>query len=135
MEEWKDVKGFEGLYQVSNEGRVKSLGGNRYKVIRFLKGYIQITGYRVFTLWKNGKYKLLTGHRLVAKTFIPNPENKPCVDHINTIRTDNRVENLRWCTVKENNSNINTRKNMSLAQINSNKKNPRDAFGRFKKKI
>lgn len=134
MEEWKDIQGYEGLYQVSNEGNVKSLGGKRYKVTRILDGYVQSTGYRVFNLWKDGKPKLLTVHRLVAEAFIPNPENKPCIDHINTIRTDNRVENLRWVTHRENNSNPITRNNMSLGRINSIYKPSRDEFGRFKKK-
>lgn len=99
MEEWKDIEGYEGLYQVSNEGRVKNN-----------KGYI-LTGsnnnktkYIHVTLFKNKTKNTQNIHILVAKAFIPNPENKPCVDHINGCRTDNRVENLRWLTYKENNS-------------------------------
>ena len=132
-EEWRAIQGFEGLYEVSNYGRVKSLGGNRYKVVRILNGNVNTQGYRVFNLWKNGKPTLLSGHRLVAKAFIPNPQSKPLVDHINTVRTDNRVENLRWCTIKENNTNVNTIKKMSIGQKNSIYKRSRDVFGRFVK--
>lgn len=112
MEEWRDVKGYEGLYQVSNEGRVKSLeryvGGNGrngcLKLIKskILKQSLHPFGYWQVSLHKDGVQKTEKIHQLVAKAFIPNPENKPHIDHINTIRTDNRVENLRWCTVKEN---------------------------------
>lgn len=135
MEIWKDIKGYEGLYQVSSEGRVKSLGGgDRYKVTRLLNGYVGNNGYRVVTMWKNGSSKLKTIHRLVAETFIDNPENKPQVDHMNTIRTDNRICNLRWVTYKENSNNETTKLHMSDAQKISCKKNERDNLGRFRKK-
>lgn len=131
MEEWRDIKGYEGIYQVSNEGRVKSLGGERYKIIRILKGYVGRNGYRVVNLWKDGVPKLLTVHRLVAQTFIPNPDNKPCIDHINTIRTDNRVENLRWVTYIENNRNPITNKKMSDTQKLLNATKKRNKLGQF----
>ena len=113
MEEvWKDVVGYEGMYQVSNLGRIRSLDrfvnssviniGKKKTKGRILKQCI-CHGYLVVSLGKNGKTQRV--HRLVANEFIPNPENKPHIDHINTIRTDNRVENLRWVTAKENSNN------------------------------
>lgn len=68
------------------------------------------------TLWNKSKHRTFRIHRLVAKYFIPNPENKPCIDHINTDKTDNRVENLRWCTNQENQMNPLTRKHLADSQ-------------------
>lgn len=93
----KWVLGYEGLYSVSLEGRVYSHINNR-----FLKETKNIHNYAMVTLYKNGKHKNYSVHRLVAIAHIPNPQNKPCVDHLNTIRTDNRVENLKWVTHQEN---------------------------------
>lgn len=117
MEEiWKDVVGYEGLYQLSNLGRVCSCKKNgRQSVIKSF--YVDKDGYFCVRLWKNAKVKNLKVHRLVAMHFIPNNENKPCIDHINTIKTDNRVVNLRWCTVKENANNPLTRLHQSIASI------------------
>lgn len=95
MEEvWKELKGYDG-YFVSNLGRIKSPR-------KILKPYPVTGGYLAVCIKKDGKWvhKKLT--RLIAETFIPNPQNKPCIDHINTIRVDNRIENLRWVTHKEN---------------------------------
>lgn len=100
-----DICGFEGLYQISNQGRVFSV---KKKIFIKLDENNQ-QGYQVVKLCKNGKRYKFRVHRLVAEAFIPNPENKPCVDHINTIRNDNRVENLRWVTYKENLDNPLTR--------------------------
>ena len=115
QEIWKDIKEYEGLYQVSNLGRVRSLprtarnnNGYRKVVERFLKLNL-VYGYFTARLNKNNKGRLFKVHRLVAEAFIPNPENKPCIDHINGCRTDNRVENLRWVTYKENSNNIITK--------------------------
>ena len=112
MEEiWKDIEGYEGLYQVSNLGRVKSLERynlgikNKYIKERFLKQHPDGKGYLMVWLYKGTKRKTMKVHRLVAKTFIPNPKQKPQIDHINAERQDNRVENLRWCTEKENSNN------------------------------
>ena len=104
MEEvWKDVAGYEGLYQVSNMGRVKSFVKN--KAGRILKGGGNMDGYKIVFFGSGKDKKGFLVSRLVAQAFIPNPENKPCVDHINTVRDDNRVENLRWVTKKENSNN------------------------------
>ena len=113
MEEiWKDIKGYVGFYQVSNLGRVRSVEREIYKsnnvkqiskssILKFEKS----KGYNYVHLFKNGTRKRIAVHRLVAEAFILNPNNLPEVDHINTIRDDNRVENLRWVTPKENMNN------------------------------
>lgn len=114
MEEiWKDIQGYNGIYQVSNIGRVRSL--DRYDIDKLdrkcfykgqiLKQYYDTGGYLKVNLYKNKKGKSYPVHKLVALAFIPNPENKPQIDHINTIRDDNRIENLRWVTPKENSNN------------------------------
>ena len=112
IEIWRDIKDYEGLYKVSNLGRVRSVDHyvkHSYGGLRLVKGKLlsinNINGYSVVSLSKNGKTKTYKLHRLVAQTFISNPNNKPHIDHINTIRTDNRVENLRWVTVTENHNN------------------------------
>lgn len=113
VEQWKDIKGYEGLYQISSLGRVKRLGryrntkhgGVAWLKEKIMKPKITIHGYYEISLMKNGKHKSHTVHRLVAGAFIPNPENKPCIDHINTNRLDNKIENLRWCTHSENSNN------------------------------
>ena len=104
-EEWRDIKGFEGLYQVSSLGNVRCLSDKGHYKAREMKKTTTTTGYYQVQLYKGGKSKLVFVHRLVADTFIPNPESKPNIDHINTITTDNRVENLRHCTQAENLSN------------------------------
>lgn len=109
IEIYKNIEGYEGLYQVSNLGNVKSLErinkNNRKVKEKILKPLKLNTKYLSIVLCKNGKNNRFLVHRLVAQAFIPNPENKPCIDHINTDRTDNRVENLRWVTYKENSNN------------------------------
>lgn len=107
-EEWRAVVGYEGLYEISNLGRVK-----RCENQRLLKHLPHHQGYYLISLYRNGvgEFKLL--HRIIAEAFIPNPENKPCIDHINTIKSDNRIENLRWVTQKDNMNNPITKKKMS----------------------
>lgn len=107
MEEeiWKDVPGYEGRYKVSTYGRVMSMNFEGRCGPRLLKGVINGHGYRIVDLYKELKPKKWPVHRLVALAFIPNPENKPMIDHIDTIRTNNHVDNLRWCTLTENQNN------------------------------
>lgn len=98
---WKDVAGYEGLYQVSNLGRVKSVKGVSERI---LKGGNDCHGYLCLNLWKNNQRIMFKIHRLVAQAFIPNPENKPQVNHIDEDKTNNVDSNLEWCTAKENNN-------------------------------
>ena len=110
---WKSIKGYEGLYEISSLGRVKNLNYKGSGKEKILKNTECSNGYLRVGLIKNGKTKMFRVHRLVAEAFIPNPEGKPCIDHINTIRNDNRIENLRWVTYEENNNNQLTKKKMS----------------------
>ena len=111
MEIWKDVEEFKGVLQVSNLGRIRTLDHyvrhkypNHKKLIkgRIRKLFIGNSGYYYFMFNHNGISKHLQVHRLVAKAFIPNPNNKPQVNHVNANKLDNRVENLEWCTNEYN---------------------------------
>jgi hypothetical protein len=109
-EEWRDIPHYEGLYQVSNLGQIRSID----RVVRrgigttkMLKGIIlnplfQRNGYMFVILSKNGKTKRMAIHRAVALAFIPNPDNKSEVNHINEDKRDNRVSNLEWITIHDN---------------------------------
>ena len=94
---WKDVEDYEGLYQVSNLGRVKSSYTNR-----ILKGRKHTHGYLMVNLYKNSNVSNKMIHRLVAQAFIPNPENKPQVNHVDEDKTNNVVSNIEWMTATEN---------------------------------
>ena len=124
MEEWKDIKGYEGLYQVSNLGRVKSLGNgksNRSKCI-IMKTAINHKGYAMIRLCKDGVGKGFSVHRLVAESFLANHEHKPQVNHLNGLTWDNRVTNLEWATCSENNLH---------AYRELNRKAPRSGLGKL----
>lgn len=97
IEEWKDIEGYEGLYQVSNLGRVYTFKRNKLMTpVKSRKGYLMVK------LRVNNCAKSLAVHRLVAQAFIQNPENKPQVNHIDEDKTNNMVSNLEWVTNKEN---------------------------------
>lgn len=117
-EVWKQIPEYEGFYEASNLGNIRALKrvvkrkDSLYTIgtSHILKPYKNSKGYLCVDLYKNGirtKYKV---HRLIATTFIPNPQNKPYIDHINTNKEDNSVTNLRWVTSKENKNNPLTRK-------------------------
>lgn len=113
---WKPVRGFEGFYEISNLGRVKSLertyktrkGYNWHVSEKFLK-VVPFNGYPAVVLSKNSVCRRYAIHRLLAEAFIPNPDSKPHIDHINTNTMDFRLSNLRWVTPKENANNPITR--------------------------
>lgn len=108
-EVWKDIAGYEGMYQISNLGRVKSLDryvdygySSAYRKGRVLKEGKATGGYLQVELWKNKKTIQGLIHRLVAEAFIPNPDNLPQVNHKDENKQNNRVDNLEWCTSKDN---------------------------------
>ena len=116
MEEiWKPIKGYEQYYEVSNLGRIKSLARNvywknranrinsRYDEEKIIVPDVMKNGYIRIKFRVNGDVKQKTVHRVVAEAFIPNPENKPCINHKDGDRKNNKVENLEWCTYSENN--------------------------------
>lgn len=123
MEIWKDIKGYEGLYQVSNTGKVKSLKrntNNQYCNKDKERKYYNIHGYLQIILCKEGKKQSSLVHRLVAETFIPNPDKLPCVNHKDENKLNNNVENLEWCTY-EYNTNYGTRNKRSSEKTRNNK--------------
>lgn len=136
QEIWKDIKDFEGMYQVSNLGRVRSV--DRFDSIgRLHKSDIKAIrdngkGYKTVQMYKDNKPKIGYIHRLVATAFIDNPDNKPEVHHIDSDRSNNKSENLQWVTSKENNN--------FPEHIKSMKKNPnwlknsRSAMGKARDK-
>lgn len=100
-EEWKDIEGYKGLYQISNLGKVKRFYKNGK--IKILKPRLNHKGYERVSLCKNSNdHKEFCVHRLVGKTFIENPLGKPQINHINGNKLDNTIYNLEWVTPKEN---------------------------------
>ncbi len=115
IEEWKEIEGYKGTYQISNFGKVRSTGRTVYSDKRYFKLsrsfylkpkllslFTDKLGYQAIKLYKDGKYKRELVHRLVAKAFILNPDNKPFINHIDSNPSNNIISNLEWCTHKEN---------------------------------
>ena len=117
---WRDIEGYEDLYQVSSEGRIKSVerdiicknGAKKHMKERILKGGLDRNGYPHVSLCDGNKKKTFMVHRLVAEAFITNPDNKPQVNHKDEVKTNNCVDNLEWMTAKEN-ANYGTRNERS----------------------
>lgn len=110
QEIWKDIPGYEGQYQVSNLGNVISLrrycrhtkGYVNHNAPKLRKPHINTSGYYHIRLLKEGLDKSVSVHILVARAFIPNPDGKIQINHIDSNRLNNRVDNLEWCTPREN---------------------------------
>ncbi|QOR58314.1 HNH endonuclease [uncultured phage cr106_1] len=116
MEIWKDIVGYEGLYKVSNLGRIKN------KKDRLLSPYHNTNGYISVDLYKNGKVNKLRVHRIVAEAFILNPNNLPIINHKNEDKTDNSVSNLEWCNYSYNLSYGNRVEKMFKTRLDKNTK-------------
>ena len=105
---WKPILGYEGLYEVSNKGNVRSMNRidsiGRHRKGKLMTLYYDKRGYVKVSVTKNNKQRGCFVHRIVAIAFIPNPNNYPQVNHINECKTDNRVDNLEWCTNEYNNA-------------------------------
>ena len=106
---WADIKGCEGYYQITQSGKIRSLprirrmsNRNTFYPMKILKQSISSNGYFIVSIWMNGVKKTFPVHRLIAETFIGNPDNKSQVNHKNGIKADNRIENLEWVSQSEN---------------------------------
>lgn len=116
---FRDVEGYEGLYQISNEGIVKSIWFGKERILKPRKDR---GGYYTVGFWKDRKLKWYKVHRLVATAFIPNPDNLPQVNHKDECKTNNTVENLEWCTQEYNNNYGVRNEKATKTQINDHKK-------------
>jgi hypothetical protein len=133
MEIWKDILNYENIYQISNFGRVKSIerklntGNNFFRIKKenILKQQSNKRGYSTCILTKNNKIQGVLIHRLVAQAFLPNPKNKPQVNHINGIKSDNNISNLEWNTSSENN------KHAHLNKLNNARKGSENSLSKI----
>lgn len=100
QETWKDIKDYENLYQVSNLGKIRSIGYNKEKILKTFKD----RKYLSVNLYKNKKHKKHRVHRLVAQAFVLNPNNYPIINHIDENKHNNNANNLEWCDIKYNNN-------------------------------
>lgn len=118
LEEWRDIAGYEGKYQVSSLGRMKALNYQRTGMEVVLKTFKNDKGYMQITLAKDGKKKSWLIHRLVAKAFLPNPDSLPQVNHKNEVKTVNSVDNLEWCSAQYNTNYGTSKERRSKRQMN-----------------
>lgn len=137
-EVWKDIQGYEGLYQVSNLGRVRHLpytikwGGKlEHRPLKESNQHKNTGGYCIVVLSKNSKSKQFLIHRLVAQAFIPNPDNLPEVNHIDEDKTNNKVDNLEWCDRKYN-INYGTRTERAVKTRKENPKKHKTTISKHK---
>lgn len=131
MEIWKPIKSYQGRYEVSSLGNVRSLNFNKTGVSKILKPISNTRGYTSVCLCLNNEKSIFRINRLVAEAFIPNPENKPQVNHKDENKTNNKVENLEWSTPKEN-ANHGTR-SLRIAKKQSKKVIQMDMHGNYLK--
>lgn len=94
----KEIKGFEGLYAITRDGRIWSMRKHDWKAT-----FTNTCGYEIVKLWRGGEEKWYTVHRLVAETYLPNPDRYPVINHKDHNRKNNNVDNLEWCSVAYNN--------------------------------
>lgn len=124
-EAWLPIIGYEGLYEVSNHGRVRSLGHDKNHKGKILKPILFSTGYLMVSLSKNNIAKRCSIHRLVAIAFIPNPNRLPCVNHRDQNRQNNYVTNLEWCSYRYNDNYGTRNENISVSLTNHPSKSKR----------
>lgn len=130
-EEWRDIVGYEGLYQVSNCGRVRSFNYRNKQETHILKLLPNKKGYYIVGLTKNCRRKTAVVHRLVANAFIPNPDNLPQINHKDEVKTNNYIDNLEWCT-NSYNHNYGTH-NERIRLANKGKKRTQESIENYKK--
>lgn len=134
MENWRDIPGYVGIYQVSDNGNVRRK--EKYKAVPgVLRPIKMLNGYLCIDLSYKCKKKRFGIHRLVAMAFIPNPDNLPIINHKNENRTDNRVENLEWCTYRYNNNygtarfRTSVKQSTPIVQLTTDGKKIREFYG------
>ena len=136
LEKWKNVKGYEELYEVSNLGKVKRKKHKRLDRNQILQErevkviYPKNKRYAYLSLCKNGKVTQKTLHRIIAEAFIPNPHNYPCINHIDGNKQNNNIDNLEWCTYSHNNKEA-YRLQLKSTRIKKKKVNQYDLCGNF----